>query len=128
MRISDWSQTCALPIFQSALEDELGQAIAESHAKGAAGVILDVDSGEVLALASLPSFDPNHVKPPDMVLSAAQAKTGEVPHGFNRVTNQVYALGPPFKPLAVASAIDPGAITDLGRGWPAATSGSAESG
>ena len=105
---------------QSALEDELGQAIAESHAKGAAGVILDVDSGEVLALASLPSFDPNHVKPTDMVISDAQAKAGEVPHGFNRVTNQVYELGSTFKPLAVASAIDAGVITDLGRRWPAA--------
>jgi cell division protein FtsI (penicillin-binding protein 3) len=105
---------------QSALEDELGRAMAESHAKGAAGVILDVDTGEVLALASLPSFDPNHVKPSDMVISEAQAKAGDVPHGFNRVTNQVYELGSTFKPIAVASAIDAGVITDLGRRWPAA--------
>lgn len=104
---------------QSALEDELGRAMAESHAKGAGGVILDVDTGEVLALASLPSFDPNRVKPTDMVVPEAQARMGEVPSGFNRVTNQVYELGSTFKPLAVASAIDAGVITDLGRRWPA---------
>lgn len=105
---------------QSALEDELNRAMAESRAKGAAGVILDVDTGEVLALASLPSFDPNRVKPTDMVISEEQARAGDVPHGFNRVTNQVYELGSTFKPIAVASAIDAGVVTDLGRRWPAA--------
>lgn len=104
---------------QSALEDELGTAMADSRAKGAAGVILDVDTGEVLALASLPSFDPNHVKPTDMVVPPEQARMGEVPHGFNRVTNQVYELGSTFKPLAVAAAIDAGVVTSLGRRWPA---------
>lgn len=104
---------------QSALEDELGRAMAESHAKGAGGVVLDVETGEVLALASLPSFDPNHVKPTDMVVPPAQARLGEVPHGFNRVTNQVYELGSTFKPIAVAAAIDSGVITSLGRRWPA---------
>ena len=44
---------------QGALEDELGRGMAETNAKGAAGIILDVDTGEVLALASLPSFNPN---------------------------------------------------------------------
>lgn len=105
---------------QSALEDELGRAMAESHAKGAGGVVLDVETGEVLALASLPSFDPNHVKPTDMVISNEQARAGEVPNGFNRVTNQVYELGSTFKPITVAAALDAGTITDLGRRWPAA--------
>lgn len=105
---------------QSALEDELARAMAASQAKGAGGVILDVDTGEVLALASLPSFDPNHVKPNDMVVTDAQARMGEVPHGFNRVTNQVYELGSTFKPIAMAAAIDDGVVTDLGRRWPAA--------
>lgn len=104
---------------QSALEDELARGMALSKAKGAAGVILDVDTGEIMALASLPSFDPNHVKPDDMVIPPALAAQGEVPHGFNRVTNQVYELGSTFKPIAVAAAIDAGTITDLGRRWPA---------
>lgn len=104
---------------QSALEDELAHAMVLSKAKGAAGVVLDVDSGEILALASLPSFDPNHVKPTDMVISAQEAANGDVPHGFNRVTNQVYELGSTFKPITVASAIDAGVVTNMGKQWPA---------
>jgi len=104
---------------QSALEDELARAMQLSQAKGAAGVVLDVDTGEILALASLPGFDPNHVKPNDMVVTPEQAAMGEVPHGFNRVTNQVYELGSAFKPITVASALDAGTITDLSRRWPA---------
>jgi len=105
---------------QGALEDELGKGMQLSQARGAAGIVLDVDSGEVLALASLPSFDPNHVKPSDMMISDEQARLGEVPHGFNRATNQVYELGSCFKPITIAAAIDAGVITDLGRRWPAA--------
>ena len=39
---------------QGALEDELGRAMMDSNAKGAGGVVLDVDTGEIVALASLP--------------------------------------------------------------------------
>ena len=92
---------------QGALEDELGRGMALSNAKGAAGVVLDVDTGEVLALASLPSFDPNKID---------RAST---PNIFNRVTNQVYELGSTFKPFTIAAALDAGTITDLGRRWPA---------
>jgi cell division protein FtsI (penicillin-binding protein 3) len=88
---------------QGALEDELGKGMYESEAKGAAGIILDVETGEVLALASLPAFDPNRID------------RSSVPNIFNRVTNQVYELGSTFKPITVASAIDAGTITDLGR-------------
>jgi cell division protein FtsI (penicillin-binding protein 3) len=93
---------------QGALEDELGRGMRESNAKGAAGIILDVDTGEVVALASLPSFNPN--------LIDAEA----TPNIFNRVTNQVYELGSTFKPITVASAIDAGTVTDLSRRYPAA--------
>ncbi len=88
---------------QGALEDELGRGMLESNAKGAAGIILDVDTGEVLALASLPSFNPNLID---------TASTGNI---FNRVTNQVYELGSSFKPIAIAAAIDAGVVTDMGK-------------
>jgi cell division protein FtsI (penicillin-binding protein 3) len=88
---------------QGALEDELGQAMKETLAKGAAGIILDVDTGEILALASLPSFNPNRIK---------ASNTHNI---FNRVTNQVYELGSTFKPITVAAALDAGTITDLGK-------------
>lgn len=105
---------------QSALEDELNTAITLSKAKGAAGVILDVDTGEILALASLPSFDPNHVKPNDMVIAPELVAQGDVPRGFNRVTNQVYELGSTFKPITVAAALDAGTITDVSKRFSAA--------
>lgn len=88
---------------QGALEDELMRGMVESNAKGAAGLILDVDTGEVLALASLPSFNPN------LIDRAGEANI------FNRVTNQVYELGSTFKPITVAAAIDAGTVTDLSR-------------
>jgi len=92
---------------QGALEDELGRGMLETAAKGAAGIVLDVDTGEVVALASLPSFNPNLI---DQV--GAQ-------NIFNRMTNQVYELGSTFKPITVAAAIDAGVVTDMAKRWPA---------
>ena len=88
---------------QGALEDELRRGMKLTQAQGAAGIVLDVDTGEVLALASLPEFDPNRIDAEGEKLM------------FNRVTNQVYELGSTFKPLTVAAAIDSGTIRDLGR-------------
>ena len=92
---------------QGALEDELAAGMRAVDAVGAAGIVLDVDTGEVMALASLPEFDPNHVDDEGRK------------HVFNNVTNQVYELGSTFKPLTVAAAIDAGTITDLSRRYPA---------
>src|SRR6185503_11476620 len=46
---------------QGALEDELRRGMLSVNAVGAAGIVLDVDTGEVMALASLPEFDPNKI-------------------------------------------------------------------
>lgn len=92
---------------QGALEDELGRGMRSVNAMGAAGLVLDVDTGEVLALASLPSFDPNRID-----------EEG-VKYMFNRVTNQVYELGSTFKPLTVAAAIDAGVVRDFGKRYDA---------
>jgi cell division protein FtsI (penicillin-binding protein 3) len=100
---------------QGALEDELGWGMAMSNAKGAAGVILDVDTGEIVALASLPAFNPNKVVASDKWVSTDMARQGHTANVFNRVTNQVYELGSTFKPIAVAAAIDAGTIRDLGK-------------
>lgn len=93
---------------QGALEDELRRGMLATNAIGAAGIVLDVDSGEVMAMASLPEFDPN-------VAGASGAK-----NVFNRATNGVYELGSTFKPLTVAAAMDAGVVRDLGRHWNAA--------
>ncbi len=91
---------------QGALEDELAAGMRAVDAVGAAGIVLDVDSGEVMAMASLPEFDPNRID------------ENGVKNMFNRVTNQVYELGSTFKPLTVAAAIDAGTVTDLSRRYP----------
>lgn len=100
---------------QGALEDELRSGMLAVEAVGAAGIVLDVDTGEVLALASLPEFDPNNVQSSDVRVTQEQYDRGIVAPAFNRVTNQVYELGSTFKPLTVAAAIDSGSITDLSR-------------
>lgn len=100
---------------QGALEDELRSGMLAVNAVGAAGVVLDVDTGEVLALASMPEFDPNDVQTSDVRVTQEQHDRGITAPAFNRVTNQVYELGSTFKPLAVAAAIDSGSITDLSR-------------
>ncbi len=115
-------QSVALSIdtrVQGALEDELHRGMLAVNAKGAAGIVLDVDTGEVMAMASLPDFDPNAIRNEDRAVSEEAALNGEVPRTFNRVTNQVYELGSIFKPLSVAAAIDAGTITDLSRRYKA---------
>jgi cell division protein FtsI (penicillin-binding protein 3) len=92
---------------QGALEDELRRGMLASNAVGAAGIVLDVDTGEVMALASLPEFDPNKIDARGEKLM------------FNRVTNQVYELGSTFKPLSIAAAMDAGVVTDLAKRYPA---------
>jgi len=92
---------------QGAMEDELSHEMLETHAKGAAGIVLDVDTGEIIALASLPSFDPN------------RSDLADNDHVKNRATNEVYELGSTFKPFTVASAIDAGVITDMAVRYPA---------
>ncbi|UYV17450.1 peptidoglycan D,D-transpeptidase FtsI family protein [Porphyrobacter sp. ULC335] len=93
---------------QGALEDELRRGMLATNALGAAGIVLDVDTGEVMALASLPEFDPN-----------TAGASGAV-NVFNRATNGVYELGSTFKPLTVAAAIDAGVVRNLGQQWNAA--------
>jgi len=104
---------------QGALEDELARGMLAVNAAGAAGIVLDVDTGEVLAMASLPDFDPNAITDEDRMVSEEAARNGEVPRTFNRVTNQVYELGSIFKPLSVAAAIDAGTVTNLARSYQA---------
>jgi len=92
---------------QGALEDELRRGMLATNAIGAAGIVLDVDTGEVMAMASLPEFDPN-----------TAGASGAI-NVFNRATNGVYELGSTFKPLTVAAAIDAGVVRDLSKRWDA---------
>ncbi len=81
---------------QHVLREELGRAMATYHAKAAGGIVLDVHSGEVLALASLPDYDPNHRE---------QALDKD---RLNRMSSGVYEMGSVFKVFTVAGVLDEG--------------------
>lgn len=88
---------------QQALEAELGAAMRKFSAIGAAGVVLDIKTGEVIALTSLPELNPN--KPAQQGPDAA----------FNRATLGVYELGSTFKPFTVAMAMEEGIVRSFGQ-------------
>lgn len=84
--------------FQDIVRDELVKAMEEFRAIGAAGLVLDPHTGEVLAMVSLPDFDPNN--PGSLVAEV----------GFNRVTKGVYEMGSTFKLFTLAMALDSGTV------------------
>ncbi|MEE9434825.1 MAG: penicillin-binding protein 2 [Sphingorhabdus sp.] len=100
---------------QAALESELGSGMKLTGAKGAAGVILDVQTGEVMAMATLPSFNPNRPLFANIPDNGETIVDGKYPlsRQVNNVTNRVYELGSTFKPLTVAAALDAGTVRDL---------------
>ena len=83
---------------QALLRDELAAAVSEFRALGAAGLVLDVANGELVAMVSLPDFDPND----------PGAVNGE--GAFNRVTKGVYEMGSTFKLFTAAMALDSGTV------------------
>ena len=88
---------------QQALEHELNEAMIHFSAIGAAGVVMDIHTGEVLAMTSLPQLNPN------------AAGQGTPESRFNRATLGVYELGSTFKPFTVAMAMDAGIIKSMGQ-------------
>ncbi len=100
---------------QAALEIELAAGMAATNAKGGAGVILDVATGEVIAMATLPSFNPNRPSFANIPDLGQPIVDGRYPisRQTNNVTNRVYELGSTFKPLTVAAALDAGTVRDL---------------
>jgi cell division protein FtsI (penicillin-binding protein 3) len=88
---------------QQALEHELLEAMTHFSAIGAAGIIMDIHTGEVLAMTSLPQLNPN------------AAGSGSEEARFNRATLGVYELGSTFKPFTVAMAMDAGIVKSFGQ-------------
>ncbi|HHB82244.1 MAG TPA: penicillin-binding protein 2, partial [Devosia sp.] len=84
---------------QNAMHAELVDAMARYQAIAAAGVLLDVTTGEILALVSLPDFDPN--------VPASALEEGRL----NRITAGTFELGSTFKTVTIAAAIDAGAVS-----------------
>ena len=88
---------------QQALEHELSAAMTKFSAVGAAGVVMDVRTGEIMAMTSLPAFN----------LNVSGKVTPD--QQFSRATLGVYELGSTYKPFTVAMAMDLGIIKSMGQ-------------
>jgi cell division protein FtsI (penicillin-binding protein 3) len=89
---------------QHAMYAELTDALTRYKAIAAAGVIMDVKTGEIIAMASLPDFDPNNPA------TLFQDYNGKKNDRFNRVTSGIYELGSTFKTVTFAGALDSGLV------------------
>ena len=84
---------------QAALIDEIGQAITKFKAIAGGGIVMNINTGEVLSLVSLPDFNPN------------QEKKNFSKDQQNRMTSGVYELGSVVKAVTFAMALDYGTAT-----------------
>jgi cell division protein FtsI (penicillin-binding protein 3) len=83
---------------QHIMRAQLVDALTRYKAIAAAGVIIDVHTGEVIALSSLPDFDPND--PASMLVKGS----------MNRITAGKFELGSTFKTMTLAAALDSGKV------------------
>jgi cell division protein FtsI (penicillin-binding protein 3) len=95
---------------QFILRDELRKVIDDFAAKGAAGIVMDVRTGEVIAMVSLPDFDPNHPGVADPNLPPEE-ETDEKQRTFNRITLGDYEMGSVMKIFNSAMVLDSGVAT-----------------
>lgn len=94
----DLTLTIDEPI-QYRAEEEISKMVKDSHAISGSVIVMDIKSGEILALASYPDFDPNDYR-----------KYGE--HAwYNRAVTDVYEPGSTFKLVTIASAFEEGIIS-----------------
>ncbi len=84
---------------QHVLHEQLMDAMTRYQAIAAAGVMLDIYTGEVIALASVPDFNPN------------EPATALVKDTFNRITSGIFEPGSIFKTVTMAGALDSGAVS-----------------
>ena len=89
---------------EHAVADEVARGMSEFRAQAGAGLVLDVQTGEVIAAVSLPDFNPNDPK-------EAQDKTRA-----NRFSGGVFELGSSVKTVTFAMALDLG-VTDLTKSY-----------
>src|SRR5215813_13634435 len=84
---------------QHALRDELVAAVEKFKAKAAGGLVVDVNTGEIVSMVSVPDYDPNN------------PKEANDPTRINRMTTGVFELGSTFKALTIAMALDSGKVS-----------------
>ena len=89
---------------QAAVAEVLEGGMRMMNAKAATAILMDIHTGEVIAMVSLPDFDPNDR--PDAPTSGSPADSPL----FNRAVQGVYELGSTFKIFTVAQALDLGLV------------------
>ena len=85
---------------QFILDEELRAGMEKYEADAASGVVVNIKTGEILAMVSLPDFDPN---------LAASAENNQL---LNRASMQPYELGSTFKPITMALALETGVVKE----------------
>ena len=106
---------------QRCLENRMEEAIAKFDVQnGAFGIVMNVNTGEILAMATLGSYDPNNyleIYDPEVAAEIAESGDGEalaaarLKQWRNRCISDGYEPGSTFKVLTMAAALDSGAIT-----------------
>lgn len=96
-------------VLQARVERELRAAVEENRALGGCAIVMDPVTGEILAMASVPTFDPNAYR--------------RVPweYRFNRAVQGVYEPGSTFKIVTASAALEekvtrPATLIDTGNG------------
>jgi cell division protein FtsI (penicillin-binding protein 3) len=89
---------------QAAAEEVLSGGMSIMNAKGAASVLMNIHTGEIVSMVSLPDFDPNNR--PRVLTTGDQADSPL----FNRAVQGVYELGSAFKIFTVAQAMELGLV------------------
>jgi cell division protein FtsI/penicillin-binding protein 2 len=88
---------------QARVEQILDESLQENGSESGTIVVMDPQTGEILAMASTPRIDPNQYFDYEEIIN------GETP--FNRAVSQTYEPGSVFKVLTMAAALDAGVIT-----------------
>lgn len=83
---------------QQAVRDELLAGKDRFKAQAANALVVDIHTGEIVSMVSLPDFDPNKSSSP------------KDPSRFNRLMTGVFEMGSTFKALTVAMALDSGKV------------------
>jgi cell division protein FtsI (penicillin-binding protein 3) len=89
---------------QHVMYEQLSDALVRYKAIASAGAVMDIKTGEILAMVSLPDFDPNNPS------SAFEDYLGKKNQRFNRITSGIYELGSTFKTVTMAGALDSGKV------------------
>lgn len=89
---------------QTTVEEVLQTGMTMMNAKAGAVILMDVNTGEILSMASLPTFDPN-----DRPANPTSGDPSDSPL-FNRAVQGIYELGSTFKIFAVSQAMELGLV------------------